>query len=329
MDPKHRDRIAFVRLCSGHFTRGMKLRHVRTGKQLVVHNPVLFLAQDRELAEEAWAGDIIGIPNHGNLRIGDALTEGEELALHRHPELRAGAPAAGARRSTRCGPSTSAAPCEQLAEEGAAQVFKPLLGTDWIVGVVGALQFDVLADRIRTEYDIAGALRGDLDPHRPLARGRRRAGAQAVPQRSSGEHGRGPRRRAGVPAGEPLATRPRGGGLAADKISEDSGESDEGWNEDRHGHLTRLGRARGSSRTGRGLLGPPRSTGSVSPSGSHGRPLPPRCADPPTARIFRTVGPGLENSRSSSSVARAGRSPRRAIAGVRDRRPEDPWGRGA
>ena len=79
MDPKHRDRIAFMRLCSGHFKRGMKMRHVRTDKTLSLHNPVLFLAQDRELAEEAWAGDIIGIPNHGNLHIGDTLTEGEEI----------------------------------------------------------------------------------------------------------------------------------------------------------------------------------------------------------------------------------------------------------
>ena len=79
MDPKHRDRIAFVRLCSGHFQRGMKLTHVRSKKPMAISNPMLFLASDRELAEEAWAGDIIGIPNHGQLRIGDALTEGEAL----------------------------------------------------------------------------------------------------------------------------------------------------------------------------------------------------------------------------------------------------------
>ncbi|MFB0993184.1 MAG: EF-Tu/IF-2/RF-3 family GTPase, partial [Rhodospirillales bacterium] len=77
--PKHRDRIAFVKICSGRFKRGMKMLHSRSGKTLNIHNPVLFLAQDRELAEEAYAGDIIGIPNHGNLRIGDALTEGEDI----------------------------------------------------------------------------------------------------------------------------------------------------------------------------------------------------------------------------------------------------------
>jgi peptide chain release factor 3 len=80
MDPKHRDRVAFVRLASGHFQRGMKLMHVRSKKPMAISNPVLFLASDRELAEEAWAGDIIGIPNHGQLRIGDALTEGEACA---------------------------------------------------------------------------------------------------------------------------------------------------------------------------------------------------------------------------------------------------------
>src|SRR5690606_40617490 len=79
MDPKHRDRVAFVRLASGHFERGMKLTHVRSKKPMAVTNPVLFLAADRELADEAYAGDIIGIPNHGQLRIGDALTEGETL----------------------------------------------------------------------------------------------------------------------------------------------------------------------------------------------------------------------------------------------------------
>ena len=79
MDPKHRDRIAFMRLCSGHFKRGMKLKHIRTEKNIALHNAILFLAQDRELAEEAFAGDIIGVPNHGNLHIGDTITEGEKF----------------------------------------------------------------------------------------------------------------------------------------------------------------------------------------------------------------------------------------------------------
>ncbi len=153
MDPKHRDRIAFVRLTSGKFTRGMKVKHVRSGKQLTLHNPVQFLAQDREVAEEAWAGDILGVPNHGNLRIGDALTEGEDLRYvgipSFAPELLQKARAEDPLKAKHLGRAL-----QQLAEEGAAAVFKPRLGADWIVGVVGPLQFDVMADRIRTEYGI-------------------------------------------------------------------------------------------------------------------------------------------------------------------------------
>ncbi len=153
MDPKHRDRIAFVRLSSGHFKRGMKLRHVRSGKLLNVHNPVLFLARDRELAEEAWAGDIIGIPNHGNLRIGDALSEGEDIQITGipsfAPELLQNVRPDDPMKSKHLGIAL-----KQLAEEGVARVFRRRLNSDWIVGVVGPLQFDVLADRIRSEYNI-------------------------------------------------------------------------------------------------------------------------------------------------------------------------------
>ncbi|MBO6520418.1 MAG: peptide chain release factor 3 [Rhodospirillales bacterium] len=153
MDPKHRDRIAFVRVCSGQFKRGMKLKHARTGKMLNVHNAVLFLAQDRELAEEAVAGDIIGIPNHGNLRIGDVLSEGEELHF-------TGIPSFAPEMLQKVRPDDPmkakhlGRALQQLAEEGAARVIKPSIGADWIVGVVGVLQFEVMADRIRTEYDI-------------------------------------------------------------------------------------------------------------------------------------------------------------------------------
>jgi len=153
MDPKHRDRIAFVRLCSGNFKRGLKMNHVRSGKILKVHNPVLFLAQDRELAQEAWAGDIIGIPNHGNLRIGDSLTEGEELTFigipSFAPELMQKVRPDDPLRAKHLGKAL-----QQLAEEGAASVFKPAHSADWVVGVVGSLQFEVMADRIRTEYQV-------------------------------------------------------------------------------------------------------------------------------------------------------------------------------
>ena len=153
MDPKHRDRIAFFRLASGHFRRGMKLKHVRSGKQVNLHNPMLFLARDRETAEDAYAGDIIGIPNHGNLRIGDALTEGEELRFTGipsfAPELLRSVHPEDPMRAKHLGRAL-----QQLAEEGVARVFKPRIGTDWIVGVMGTLQFDVMADRIRWEYDV-------------------------------------------------------------------------------------------------------------------------------------------------------------------------------
>ncbi len=153
MDPRHRDRIAYVRLASGHFRRGMKLKHVRTGKTVNLHNPHLFLARDRELAEEAVAGDIIGVPNHGNLRIGDALTAGESLRFTGipsfAPEMLQAVRPEDPMKAKHLGRALV-----QIAEEGAAQVFRPRQGAEWIVGVVGALQFDVLADRIRTEYDI-------------------------------------------------------------------------------------------------------------------------------------------------------------------------------
>ena len=153
MDPKHRDRIAFVRLCSGRFKRGLKMHHVRSGKVLNVHNPVLFLAQDRDLAEEAWPGDIIGIPNHGNLRIGDSLTEGEAVNFTGipsfAPELMQKVRPDDPMRAKHLGKAL-----QQLAGEGAASVFKPTMGADWIVGVVGQLQFEIMADRIRTEYDV-------------------------------------------------------------------------------------------------------------------------------------------------------------------------------
>ena len=153
MDPKHRDRVAFVRLASGHFERGMKLLHVRSKKPMAVSNPVLFLAADRELAEEAWAGDIIGIPNHGQLRIGDALTEGESLRFTGIPSF-----APELLQSVRAMDPMKAKHLDkalmQFAEEGAAKVFKPMIGSGFIVGVVGPLQFEVLASRIEQEYSL-------------------------------------------------------------------------------------------------------------------------------------------------------------------------------
>ena len=151
MDPKHRDRVAFVRFCSGHFKRGMKLDHVRTRKALAVTNPIYFFAQERELTEEAFAGDVIGIPNHGTLRVGDTLTEGESFRFTGLPAF-----APEVLRRVRLEDSMKLKQLrrglEDLAEEGLVQVFRSQLGSDWIVGVVGPLQLDVLASRIAGEY---------------------------------------------------------------------------------------------------------------------------------------------------------------------------------
>jgi peptide chain release factor 3 len=154
MDPKHRDRVAFFRLCSGHFKRGMKLRRQGTGKSITIHNPMFFFARERELADEALAGDIIGIPNHGTLSVGDTLTEGAELRFTGIPNF-----APEILRRVRLGDPMRAKQMrralEDLAEEGVTQVFRPALGAQWIVGVVGQLQLDVLVARMAGEYKIS------------------------------------------------------------------------------------------------------------------------------------------------------------------------------
>ena len=153
MDPNHRDRIAFVRLVSGKFKRGMKLKHVRSGKPIAIYNPIMFFAQSRELAEEAWPGDIIGVPNHGTLRVGDTLSETEDIRFTGIPNF---APEI-LRRVRLDDPMKSKhlrKALESLAEEGVTQVFKPHLGANWIVGVVGQLQLEVLVTRIEQEYSI-------------------------------------------------------------------------------------------------------------------------------------------------------------------------------
>ncbi len=152
-DPKHRDRIAFMRLASGHFRRGMKLRHHRTGKLLTIHNPLIFMAQERERAEEAFAGDIVGLPNHGLLHIGDALSEDREIRFTGIPSF-APEHLQRVRATDPMKTKHLSRALNQLAQEGAAHVFRPQSGADFVIGVMGPLQFDVLADRIRTEYDV-------------------------------------------------------------------------------------------------------------------------------------------------------------------------------
>jgi peptide chain release factor 3 len=153
MDPNHRDRMAFARVCSGRLSRGMRVRHVRSAKQFALHTPQFFFARDRQLAEEAFAGDVVGIPNHGTLRIGDTLTEGEDIRFtgvpHFAPEIL---------RRVRLDDAMKAKKLRQalqeLAEEGVVQLFRPQDGAPPIVGVVGTLQLDVLQARLAGEYGV-------------------------------------------------------------------------------------------------------------------------------------------------------------------------------
>jgi peptide chain release factor 3 len=153
MDPNHRDRIAFARLCSGKLTRGMKAKHVRTGKSIGLHTPHFFFAQDRAIADEAFAGDVVGIPNHGSLRIGDTLTEGETLNFVGVPSF-----APEIIRRVRLTDAMKAKKLKQalqeMAEEGVVQVFRPTDGSPALIGVVGPLQLDVLRDRLAAEYGL-------------------------------------------------------------------------------------------------------------------------------------------------------------------------------
>nr|HDN00592.1 peptide chain release factor 3 [Deltaproteobacteria bacterium] len=156
MDPAHRDRIAFLRVCSGRFRRGMRVRHHRTGKDIQVANPIIFMAQDRSLVEDAWPGDIIGIHNHGTIKIGDTFSKKEPLSFTGIPNF---APE-HFRRIRLKSPLKSKQLHKgliQLVEEGAVQVFHPLLGSEFILGAVGVLQFDVIMARLKTEYDVDAA----------------------------------------------------------------------------------------------------------------------------------------------------------------------------
>ena len=153
MDPAHRDRIAFLRVASGHFERGMRLKVVRSGKELRPNTVVSFLSQRRELLDEAFAGDIIGIPNHGVLQLGDTLTEGESLQFTGlpffAPELFRSVEVADPLKTKQL-----RAGLTQLGEEGAIQVFRPALGTVLLLGAVGQLQFEVVAHRLEHEYGV-------------------------------------------------------------------------------------------------------------------------------------------------------------------------------
>jgi peptide chain release factor 3 len=153
MDPNHRDRIAFARVCSGKLVRGMRLKQVRTGKLIPLHAPQFFFARDRQIADEAYAGDVVGIPNHGTLRIGDTLSEVEDLNFVGVPYF-----APEILRRVRLSDAMKAKKLRQalqeLAEEGVVQLFRPQDGAPPMVGVVGTLQLDVLQARLQGEYGV-------------------------------------------------------------------------------------------------------------------------------------------------------------------------------
>ena len=157
MDPNHRDRIAFMRLCSGTFKRGMKLTPSGSGKPIAIHSPILFFAQDREIADEAFPGDIIGIPNHGTLRVGDTLSERASVRFTGLPNF---APEILRRVQLKDPTKTKQLrkALDDMAEEGVTQVFYPEIGSNWIIGVVGQLQLDVLLSRLDAEYKVAAGL---------------------------------------------------------------------------------------------------------------------------------------------------------------------------
>lgn len=153
MDPKHRDRIAFMRVCSGKYSKGMKLHQTRIGKDVTIANAVTFMAAEREQAEEAWPGDILGLHNHGTIQIGDTFTQGEDLQFtgipYFAPEL--------FRRVRLKDPMKNKAllkGLQQLSEEGATQLFRPIDNNDLILGAVGVLQFDVVVHRLKGEYNV-------------------------------------------------------------------------------------------------------------------------------------------------------------------------------
>ncbi len=183
MDPGHRDRIAFLRICSGEYHKGIRLRHVRSGKDMKIADAITFMAADRQHAETAYAGDIIGLHNHGTINIGDSFTRGESLKFSGIPSF---APEIFQRAVLKDPLKLKALQkgLAQLCEEGATQLFKPLRNNDLILGAVGPLQFDVVAHRLKDEYkvecqfepvNVATARWVDADDDRQLDEFRRKA----------------------------------------------------------------------------------------------------------------------------------------------------------
>jgi len=153
MDPAHRDRVAFMRIVSGKYEKGMKFKHVRIAKDVKVSKAITFLANKREQAEVAYPGDIIGLHNHGTIKIGDTFTQGESLKFTGIPNF---APELFRRARLKDPMKMKALQkgLNQLSEEGATQLFRPVLNNDLILGAVGILQFEVVAQRLKDEYNV-------------------------------------------------------------------------------------------------------------------------------------------------------------------------------
>ena len=153
MDPGHRDRIAFMRICSGEYKKGMRLKHVRTGKEMKIADAITFMAADRQHTDIAYAGDIIGLHNHGKINIGDSFSQGEDI---RFPGIPSFAPEIFQRAILKDPLKLKALKkgLAQLCEEGATQLFRPLRNNDLILGAIGPLQFEVVAHRLQDEYRV-------------------------------------------------------------------------------------------------------------------------------------------------------------------------------
>ena len=227
MDPNHRDRIAFMRVCSGRLMRGMRAKLVRTGKSMTLSAPQFFFAQDRSLAEEAYAGDVVGIPNHGLLRIGDTLTEGEDIVFRGvpsfAPEILRRVKLADAMKAKKLREAL-----QQMAEEGVVQVFLPHDGAGAIVGVVGALQLDVLAERLDAEYGLPVSFEQSRFEVCRWVVGRRSRRTRQVPAGLSVLDRRRSRRRPGVHGVQRLQPALRAGALAEDRLRRREGLSEGG-----------------------------------------------------------------------------------------------------
>ena len=221
MDPGHRDRVAFMRLCSGRYQRGMRMYHTRLRKEVRIADALTFMAADRQQAEEAYAGDIIGLHNHGTINIGDSFSEGEALGFTGIPDF---APELF-RRAVLKDPLRMKALTKglaQLCEEGATQLFRPLRGAELILGAVGQLQFEVVAFRLADEYAVQCVFDDRQRLHRALGECHGRGALRGIPGQGLRAAGARPWRGAGLPGAVARQPAADDGALAGDPLQRDA-----------------------------------------------------------------------------------------------------------